>query len=432
MMDVTLDEEQEAVVTRMLAWTVSNKWVIGLEGPPGSGKTTLLKAFARRCGKRIRMTAPTNKATKVLRKLIGTSFPNVEFSTTYSALGLKMDTGGEIKKIFKPSDLESLDEVDILVVDERSMVNQELWQYIEGECRSRGIKVIVVGDRWQLPPVNEELSPTFDIEDNIVLTKIHRQAEKNPIIQLLGQIRECIPEGRWPQFTTAANDGGGVYCMNYEVWCRNMRAGFASETYQNKDDSFKTVAWTNRTVDSHNQQIRRAVYGPEEAAQPFLLGERVIAAAPVRAIENAPFDGEMFTDEEGIIEDITVDDHPLFKTKKFKVWNLTISTDRGYVSGYVIHKDSKGEYEDRLAELSSMAKAKKIRWDEFWSFKDSFHDIRPCHAITTHKSQGSTYENVFVDVADIAKNPNTSEALRMLYVAVSRASKRVMLRTGND
>lgn len=430
MSDIELNEDQEAGVQRLLAFTASDKWVIGLEGPPGTGKTTMFKEFVRRSPLRIRMTAPTNKATKVLRKLVGTYHSNVTFSTTYSALGLKMDTNNEIKKIFKPSDLETLDEVDILCIDERSMANGELWEIVEGECRSRGIKVIVIGDRWQLPPVGEELSPTFMIEDNIVLDKIVRQAENNPIIKLLGEIRQCIPEGRWPNFTTAANDEGGVYCMEYAAWCRNMRSGFASDTYKNVDDSFKAVAWTNKTVAAHNQQIRRAVYGPEEALQPFLLGERVIAASAVKPVPNSPFETEMFTDEEGVIEDIVVGFHPSI-TDEYKVWNLIISTDRGHVSGYVIHQDSKDKLDDHLAELAAQAKARKIEWRMFWDFKDLFHDIRPCHAITTHKSQGSTYENVFVDVTDIAKNPNTSEALRMLYVAVSRASKRVMLRVGN-
>jgi len=47
--------------------------------------------------------------------------------------------------------------------------------------------------------------------------------------------------------------------------------------------------------------------------------------------------------------------------------------------------------------------------------------------MTVHKSQGSTFENVFVDAEDILANPNREEALRCLYVAVSRASHNVIV-----
>jgi exodeoxyribonuclease-5 len=47
--------------------------------------------------------------------------------------------------------------------------------------------------------------------------------------------------------------------------------------------------------------------------------------------------------------------------------------------------------------------------------------------MTAHKSQGSTFENVFVDVQNIWRNPNKEEAMQCLYVACSRASHHLIL-----
>jgi superfamily I DNA/RNA helicase len=83
---------------------------------------------------------------------------------------------------------------------------------------------------------------------------------------------------------------------------------------------------------------------------------------------------------------------------------------------------------DRLLEF--MAKnvlAKHFDWIDYWKIKRIFTDIRPAYAMTVHKSQGSTFENVFVDAQDILSNPNREEALRCLYVAISRASNNVIV-----
>ena len=46
--------------------------------------------------------------------------------------------------------------------------------------------------------------------------------------------------------------------------------------------------------------------------------------------------------------------------------------------------------------------------------------------MTVHKSQGSTYNRVFVDMKDIIKrNPKERESYQCLYTAVTRASKEI-------
>ena len=55
---------------------------------------------------------------------------------------------------------------------------------------------------------------------------------------------------------------------------------------------------------------------------------------------------------------------------------------------------------------------------------DVFADISYGYSITTHKSQGSNYKVVFVDLENIINfNQNKEESYRCLYTAVTRTSK---------
>jgi exodeoxyribonuclease-5 len=47
--------------------------------------------------------------------------------------------------------------------------------------------------------------------------------------------------------------------------------------------------------------------------------------------------------------------------------------------------------------------------------------LRPIHASTVHRSQGSTYEKVFVDLTDIGRSTRRDVLLRLLYVALTRS-----------
>ena len=65
---------------------------------------------------------------------------------------------------------------------------------------------------------------------------------------------------------------------------------------------------------------------------------------------------------------------------------------------------------------------RRAAWVEFFTFKDAtFADLRPIHAATVHRSQGSTYQTAFVDLTDIGRNTRRDVLLRLLYVALTRA-----------
>ena len=64
-------------------------------------------------------------------------------------------------------------------------------------------------------------------------------------------------------------------------------------------------------------------------------------------------------------------------------------------------------------------------WERYFYLKQNFPDLRPRDAATVHKSQGSTYDSVFVDLGNISTCHQADQAARMLYVAFSRAKHKV-------
>ena len=73
------------------------------------------------------------------------------------------------------------------------MLNSKLVRYISNRCKRLQIKVIMLGDSHQLPPVNEKTSQAFLVASNTYyLKEVVRQGNNNPISKLLVLLREDI------------------------------------------------------------------------------------------------------------------------------------------------------------------------------------------------------------------------------------------------
>ncbi|NCA71928.1 MAG: hypothetical protein EOM91_17990, partial [Sphingobacteriia bacterium] len=64
-------------------------------------------------------------------------------------------------------------------------------------------------------------------------------------------------------------------------------------------------------------------------------------------------------------------------------------------------------------------------WRTYFETRERLVDLRPPHALTVHKAQGSTYGHVLIQVEDIARAADQSDHLlaRLLYVAATRAAQ---------
>lgn len=147
----------------------------------GSGKSTIVKFIISALNipdERVAYVAYTGKAANVLKNK---GCPNA--TTAHKLLYHARQTKSG-NYVFTPK--KTLDDpYDLIVVDEVSMLPQELWY----QLLSHGIYVLAMGDPGQLSPPRDETNPVLD-NPHIFLDEIVRQAQDSAIIRLSMHIRE--------------------------------------------------------------------------------------------------------------------------------------------------------------------------------------------------------------------------------------------------
>ena len=384
-----------------------------LSGFAGTGKTFCMKevvAILSRSRMKFAFTAPTNKAAKVLREIVG------EASTIYSLLGLRVDKSGELKTLLSTKETSKFEEFDAVFVDEGSMVNKQLLTLLKNKSFEHNVKVIFMGDSAQLPPVNEAESGIWNVEAyRSALTKVMRH--DNQILTLVTAIRNVIPNAISPSIKIVSdNDGSqGVWKLTVPDFKRSMYVRAEAGDFAD-GIACKVIAWRNVRVQEYNTIIRKAIFKEDAVEGYYLAGERIVAAAPCFRSDDTML---LATDDEALVLRVQEGKHP--REPKYRSLELLCSTESGAtIRLLAIHPESRQQFENDSQMLAHEAKANGKLWKRFWKHKELFHDIKYAYAITTHRAQGSTYENVWVDYQDILMNRNRKEAFQCLYVACSR------------
>lgn len=356
---------------------------IVLNGSAGTGKTTLVSHYLSSKGGRVRLTAPTHKAVAVLEG----KNPGYVCQTIHSFLGLKPKLIGN-KYQFIQQNINLLS-VDILIIDEASMIDRELLQYIINYSEQNPkCLVIFIGDNKQLNPIGEVNSPIFEM-GYITTTLEQIVRHDNDIIDLSQNLSWLKERREGDHFTWAFKE--------------NIQLLIDS----NGTDKAKFITWTNESVSIMNQWVRSKIHETKNLLQ-FYPGEVILITEPYEQ------DNELIykNNEEVVINKITAGEKYGFKTYR--------------INGVfdVVQESDLSKWNQFLLDLKEACEVKKIAWSDYYAFKESFGQYQFNHAITVHRSQGSTYRDSFINISEIMKNPSIRERNRMLYTAITRASNK--------
>lgn len=391
------------------------------KGPAGSGKTFTLQQIIHSVPPHmtIGLTAPTHKATKVIRKMAYEAGIDgqCDIRTIHSALGLTMKQVEGDEVIHRDPYAEEK-YYDVLFIDEGGMLGDELLGYIIG---SPSQTIIFIGDEAQIGPVDGEvgnISKIFtEVETQCELTEIVRQADGNPIIELATALRECQKdfEAGWPTIVTnLQEDGGGVEVLERSDWFAQCVEVFKSGEFEGDPDVARCVAYTNSQVEEINRAVRRTIHGRDVAE--YLEGEMLVAQNAGKMHKNA---------EEMRIIELEAIDHDIYN---IPCWQMTLSsldTDSIYRVN-VLKAEYQSIFQDKLSKLSTKARLDKSNarhhWRDFWALKKEFDEFKHVYAMTAHKSQGSTFRETYIYTPDFLRfgaSPNTK---RLMYTATTRSS----------
>jgi exodeoxyribonuclease V len=417
-----------------------------LEGPAGSGKTYLLAHLIselRRHRVSVVCCAPTHKAAATLTRLLREFGLDLRAVTIHALFGLVPDRDAPTEQeVFKRAPNAKPVEADVIIIDEASMIDNWLFGLIEADTIGRG--VVHVGDRGQLPPVGEPVSPVFtSISSRSRLTEIVRQSAGNPIIAAAEIIRANQSGGRADWSWLAMNvtpDGNGVYIIDRREGTRAMQTAFTSPLFARGIDACRALAWRNERVDEINESARSWRYSRKALLDsPFLPGETGCAKKAV------VLDDEVVIANNSEIKFEAIERAEL--TWRFggtggiapwsveiPVWHCVVVQHGGRFE-LDMPRGRDGERALEHARKRAVAEAKagcRPRWRELREQRSSLLYADQVYAMTVHRAQGSTFTTVFIDLPDIVRNGNTAEMWKLLYTAVTRASDFVVVITNGS
>lgn len=235
------------------------------------------------------------------------------------------------------------------------------------------------------------------------------------------EYRAVVDGGPWPGIERAFNHTGGVVPVSERArWTQRMLRSFA-EDYTANPQACLVVAYTNKRVDDFNRLIRPVVLGPEADMAAYLEGETLLANDSI--LEEPP--------AEGGEPDILLTNGSLTQVVKAEAGSnrdvqghwVTVETATGDRRVFVARQLA--DVKARLAQLAKDAREGRIDWEQFYTAKASFADLRPPFACTAHKAQGRTVDVLYADSVCRSRQffplkDQPEELARALYVVCTR------------
>lgn len=276
---ILLNSQQQDALIKMDKFINSrNEKVFLLEGFAGTGKTTVITQLfgSRKYFKLdIVFSATTNKAVSVLQEMFKNDYEHIEFKTIHKLCKIKrkITNDGELTfnlnespETFKKNQ-KTIFNYDIVIIDECSMISNKILSLILGYSNRIKGKIIFVGDRYQLPPVNEKISQVFEIPvTKYSLTKIVRC--KDSVVEFSSRIRNSIDK-KGNISTKGCKSDTFTTFKNSRSWLDRYVDGF------NPGVSNVLLAYTNNRCNEINHYIREKIYG-EQAKEEYVKNEIII------------------------------------------------------------------------------------------------------------------------------------------------------------
>ena len=396
-----------------------------LTGAAGTGKTTVIGQIMNAINKQkphipISLCATTHRAAEVLENIV-----HYPVSTGHALFKLRPSISKHGKEILKRVGICEIPFESIVILDESSMIGNKFLEAIVDIVQYRNLKVLFVGDYFQLPPPQDACSIFDGSLATFPLTTVHRQALGNPILAKATEFVEHIKGGPKPTIQTILNTKGeGIHVLPHSEFVSKFVERYIDYTTGAPVD-IPLCTYTNDSSINYNSMIRKAAYFLEEdSIKPYYPGERLIS-------NNVVLDGEhtILTNNEAI--------HVLsyIETEKYAIPGYTIKVKGDYCkhtgtdTKTVFAPQSKAIAENILAVHRETAKKanRATEWHKFYQIKNSLADLRPPFAGTTHKAQGGTFPAVFIDKLNIDKCRDAITKARLFYVALTRATTNVYI-----
>jgi exodeoxyribonuclease-5 len=415
---VILSQGQEEALTMLRAFLAQDEHRVALlTGYAGTGKTTLIKVIDTQHRLDTVLT-PTGKATLRVTEATGLSSQTIHRFLYVPQEDAKT---GEIRFVLKGMrDFGHLSG-GLILIDEASMVHVDVWHDLRAMAELAGFKILLMGDRFQLPPVSKDGAEPFSALDvatpfRVNLTEVIRQALDSPIIRASMLLRsgrpdfeamallEPVASSRVVSSVTALLEKGGAvvvhrnatrYRLNTDV---RQALGFKPDSIQPREPLL--VLQNNYFLDRYNGELVRfeSWEAPPSTATTTVVRDRWANVSLEMAFGLASVENGRCL--------ISPDE-------------VTGRAEGAGVGARSIRRTSEEIYTEKLAPVGR---------DELENEEVPSPPHLHCnygYALTCHKSQGSEWPEVLVIIEPSLRVLGEIERRRWLYTAITRAKTRV-------
>jgi hypothetical protein len=481
---ITLNIQQTEALELGITWLKDQTNLFyTLSGFSGTGKTSIslqLIKEAHNCNIiSIVVAAPTHKAKKVISNATG-----LEGETIQSLLGLSPNVELADFDINKPEFAAkrkpSIEYYKMLILDEVSMLNKDLWEMLKVQARRFNVKILSLGDSLQLPPVKEDMSLVFtdpNITYKYELSQVERQKDGNPLLLMYDSIRKNITaehdqfyrEDKVEVISRPDHEGsndprnpqvemGHRFLSNLNQFGKQVVEAFKSEDFQFDPNFCKVLCWTNYRVEFWNQSIRKTLVADlakkPNISQEVLLHSNILIPHELLMGYATYTDGLQNSGEYKVIAMQYDEKKVWYGDKKqysaeirgYRVCLLDVDLDTT-LNTFIIDPEDDNITTFTKVFNSYLFLAKTLKkWPAYFAFKGEhllMKEIRDAHgqlvckkdldyayAQSIHKCQGSTFDQVFVDLENVNLNKNVVERNKLKYVALSRPRYLATIFTG--
>lgn len=380
-----------------------------LTGKAGTGKTTFLKEIVRQTSKRFAVVAPTGVAAINAGGVTIHSFfqlplcpylPDVkELVTEYQMPERMRSLRKERVRILRTLDLLIIDEISMVRADILDAIDDTLKRYRRNDRPFGGVQLLMIGDIQQLPPVVKEserpymeqvYSSPFFFNSKVLqrlpfvtveLEKVHRQSDRL-FLDILNEVRSGMPGD------AALNE------LN-----KRLFPGFVPP----EDERWIRLTTHNAQADSVNEAKMNALETEEatfeaqiegifpENAYPAETRLRLREGAQVMFVRNdTSGEGRYYNGKIATVKKVK----PALIVEDESGESIEVNTERWENIRYGLNEES-GEIEGIVEGTFEQV------------------PLRPAWAVTIHKSQGLTFDQVIIDAG-------AAFSFGQVYVALSR------------
>ena len=445
-------EKQDIVLLQLsdFIFNVKPNVLYLLKGYAGTGKTSIIGTIVSNLWQAkisAILLAPTGRAAKVI-----SNYSKKEAFTIHKKIYFpKKEKDGGVKFVMQPNKHRNT----IFIVDEASMIPDapsdsklfengslldDLMHYVYSGHKC---KLLLIGDKAQLPPVKSDLSPALDAHKldlnynkdvkSLELDEVVRQEQDSGILANATELRAVLETSFYDSFKFNVKPFNDIVRLvdGYEI----MDA--INDSYSNDGyEETAIIVRSNKRANQYNQQIRNRI----------LFNESELSAGDYLMVVKNNYFWIKPTTEAGfiangdiveVLEIFNIKELYGFKFAEVKVKMVDYPRMRPFETVFLLdtisaesasltYEESNRLYQevskDYINEASNYKRFLGVKNNKFFNALQ----VKFSYAITCHKSQGGQWNTIFVEQPYLPEGPDR-DYIRWLYTAVTRAKEKLYL-----